>query len=295
MTITEFSLRAINKIPPAKSLTRKAIKRAVPSHADKIGWIYNRLSSREKSVATYLFAEIYSNGGKPGKSWVMEFEGEKIQMPLDNIKLDWGNSLLIAGHDVEVKDAYREILKSKPKVFFDIGANWGTHSLIFLAHGVRAISFEPNANCKKDFERYCRLNGFQGKMETIGLSDHEGRTKLQFPGDATWLGRLTDAPDDGATTMDVEITTLDAYVERTGLVPDVIKIDTEGHELNVVRGGRKTLSSRPPVIFESNSPKDRDEIYDEFIHLGYSLYSLPESPLTKQGFRSAKGTNFIAK
>ena len=34
----------------------------------------------------------------------------------------------------------------KPKIFFDVGANYGTHSFIFQSQGVKAYSFEPNPN-----------------------------------------------------------------------------------------------------------------------------------------------------
>src|SRR6185369_10481627 len=51
--------------------------------------------------------------------------------------------------------------------------------------------------------------------------------------------------------VSVDTTTLDAFVQQNKLRPDFIKIDVEGHEIDVFRGGVETLSAvRPLIIFE---------------------------------------------
>jgi hypothetical protein len=80
-------------------------------------------------------------------------EADPDASPVEGDSADWGLSLLVAGHDVEIKETYRYLLEErKPKLFFDIGANYGTHSLIFLTHGVRTISFEPNLGLRPYFD-----------------------------------------------------------------------------------------------------------------------------------------------
>jgi hypothetical protein len=63
--------------------------------------------------------------------------------------LDWFLALATLGDDSTVKKTYAAIVSSsrKPDLFLDVGANYGTHSLLFLAHGIRTWSFEPNARC----------------------------------------------------------------------------------------------------------------------------------------------------
>jgi hypothetical protein len=42
--------------------------------------------------------------------------------------------------------------------------------------------------------------------------------------------------------------TLDGLVERTGLSPTHVKIDVEGYEGAVLRGGRRLLTGEPPPL-----------------------------------------------
>ncbi|MCA1585180.1 MAG: FkbM family methyltransferase, partial [Acidobacteria bacterium] len=52
----------------------------------------------------------------------------------------------------------------------------------------------------------------------------------------------------------VPCTTLDTYCAARGLKPDLIKMDVEGFEIPVMRGGRTTLlGSQPLLIVEFNS------------------------------------------
>lgn len=46
----------------------------------------------------------------------------------------------------------------------------------------------------------------------------------------------------------VRARSIDSYVEETGVQPDVVKIDTEGAELDVLRGMAKLLRSKRPLL-----------------------------------------------
>src|SRR5260370_39664540 len=49
---------------------------------------------------------------------------------------------------------------------------------------------------------------------------------------------------------EVEMETLDGYVERSGIRRvDIVKLDVEGSELLVLRGARKLLQLKPPPAF----------------------------------------------
>jgi len=49
--------------------------------------------------------------------------------------------------------------------------------------------------------------------------------------------------------------TLDEFVERTGIIPDVIKVDIEGAEVDFLRGGLRTLKKHKPSLFiETHNP-----------------------------------------
>ena len=71
-----------------------------------------------------------------------------------------------------MKKTYAAIVSSsrKPDLFLDVGANYGTHSLLFLAHGIRTWSFEPNARCHPYFIESCGLNAFNPHLEQVAIS-----------------------------------------------------------------------------------------------------------------------------
>jgi FkbM family methyltransferase len=94
------------------------------------------------------------------------------------------------------------------------------------------------------------------------LSDHAYRAQLQIPEGpgGPILEWASIAKDFNAlrkshpeivriTTLDVEVTTLDALISRLGLAPVTgLKIDAEGAEYEVLRGGRQLLREMRPIL-----------------------------------------------
>ena len=210
-------------------------------------------------------------------------------MPLrpERISVDWDGALSILGCDFPIKDTYRAFLGSslRPELFVDVGGNLGTHSLLFLVHGVDTLTFEPNDECHAYLAEFCRMNGVTPTLETVALGATEGEIELCYPVDQSWLG-TTDAATRGhleakfpLKRKTVRLARLDDYLrheERRML----IKIDTEGNESSVLKGAEETLrDARPTVIFESNDPSRRAELSGQFKSLGYEIAELPCSPI----------------
>ena len=89
--------------------------------------------------------------------------------------------------------------------------------------------------------------------------------------------------------------------QRPILHPDFIKIDTEGYEINVLKGALNTIKEiRPLIIFETNKFPERKILWDFFTEVNYVIQELPYHPehqLKKFSFElfSKKGsTNYIA-
>jgi len=213
----------------------------------------------------------------------------------------------VAG-DTEVKRTYAALVRSprRPRLFFDVGANYGTHSLLLLAHGVRVVTFEPNPACAPVFQDLCRANGVQGRWEPLALGEEEAEVELVFDERDTWSGTTCGAPaeaGDGARRrVGVPQTTLDAFVERLGEAPDWVKLDVEGAEDRVLAGARRTLrDSRPRVIFESWAGPSRTRVAEEFERAGYRICALPWDAageprgLDAQAFRDSAATNYLAE
>ena len=146
----------------------------------------------------------------------------------------------------------------------DIGGNWGQsiEALKRTAKPAKIVSFEPNPVLGARLERvYASDRGVQ--IERCGLGDTAGGFTLYVPkyngfiydGLASldeaeaknWLNPDSMAFFDPAKLVldkyDVPIRTLDSY----NLTPDIVKIDVQGLEPQVVRGGLETFRRAKPV------------------------------------------------
>jgi FkbM family methyltransferase len=311
----EFLLRSIRRLiflnQPFQSLIRFMVARE--NLRKKLNKFYNRLNEDEKAVFHNLTSKAFTDGNREISDgvWVVEFLGKQIRLPLRNDKLwlDWDNAVSIVGHDPDVKSTYELLIKSDhaPRRFFDVGANYGTHTLLFLSQGIEAVAFEPNPACKKEFEEFCRLNKIDGKMEAVAIGAENKTVDFWFPKRETWLGTLVDTTKDFLSQnydlekIKVSLITMDEYTQKTGLNPDLIKIDTEGNELSVIRGAVNTITShRPLIIFEANHLSNRKELWEVFKELKYTIAALPLESLQDfktipiEKFLVSKSNNFIA-
>ncbi|MEL6335147.1 MAG: FkbM family methyltransferase [Pseudomonadota bacterium] len=78
-------------------------------------------------------------------------------------------------------------------------------------------------------------------------------------------------------TAMVRIDSIDAFVERHGIAPGIVKIDVDGYEVKVVPGGMETFARHRPVLFlelhryRMLAPQggDRRSVVDPLFDLGY--------------------------
>ena len=84
----------------------------------------------------------------------------------------------------------------------------------------------------------------------------------------TSQGYLSDEGD-----LAVEAKSIDYLVEKELLpAPDVIKIDVEGHEAQVLRGARNTISSCKPIILcDYNDNQTFSLVQDVTVPFGYEV------------------------
>jgi|GEM_PF-445182 FkbM family methyltransferase len=174
------------------------------------------------------------------------------------------------------------LLARESRFMADIGANTGVFSLLALAVNpeISVIAFEPhplvfrrltaNISLNKWFDR-CRL-------EDCALSDQRGSAPLFVPkwGYLPTGSRLAPWGNDRkvASTVRTRVDTLDSAVGEFGL-PDLIKIDVEGHEPKVLAGMQGILRQAPPtIILECNPGGPADAIEDILSPCGYKFYHL---------------------
>ena len=130
----------------------------------------------------------------------------------------------------------------------DIGANKGLYSLYMLRRSAGVIAFEP---LPEMCERLSRHFGNRVLIHPVALSDRVGECELRRPrGSTAWAtieprNTLGLAGDAELLVETVPVRRLDDYqLEGVGL----IKIDVEGHEEAVLRGGIETIRRSAPNL-----------------------------------------------
>lgn len=177
------------------------------------------------------------------------FHGGKVVVPLDEYDV-WHYLDLDQYHLNRVRNFAAIADRSMPAFdFIDCGAHLGLFSGQFskLSRNLRAIvAFEPNGALFPFLEGNIRAGGF-GNVATLkaALADFRGKGRLRAPDyDPSSSQALFIEPDPAG---DIEVMTLDDIAGRLG--PAVaLKLDIEGTELEVLRGGRDFIRSLERVV-----------------------------------------------
>jgi FkbM family methyltransferase len=143
-------------------------------------------------------------------------------------------------------------LISPGNIVLDIGANIGDTSLHMAQklNGTGHIyAFEPSPHVFKRLQTNVALNPFKNiSLFNEGMGDEVG--ELSFVGTSTKHTGGAFITKNMETGMKVKVSTIDTFVQMQQIKHiDLIKIDTEGFEVFVIKGAMQTLQHLRPVIF----------------------------------------------
>ncbi len=186
-------------------------------------------------------------------------------------------------------------LCQRQEVALDVGANYGVYTWHLRRWTNEVVAFEPQPVAAAFLRR---AFGSRVRIEEVALSDERGEVVLRVPDDRILDGCATIEPSNALADISTSVVRvsrrrLDDYgFNRVGL----IKIDVEGHELAVMRGGAELIArDRPSLIVEAEDrhrPGALSSVHSHLGALGYRGLFLNDGrllPLEDLGFEAGDG------
>ena len=154
-------------------------------------------------------------------------------------------------------ERYRQRLA--PATVIDVGVNRGTPELYAAFPAAHYLLVEPNRENLKDIKKI--LQTVNGEHEMAAAGSRSGTAVINVETSRTGLSSFLNRSDLTATgtrieRREVSVRTIDEMVASRKLEgPFGLKIDTEGFELEVLRGAPATLKDCQFVITETSTAK----------------------------------------
>jgi FkbM family methyltransferase len=204
---------------------------------------------------------------------------------LDYIKLLWrARKYRFRNDPGEIAYLFSKIKKGD--CVFDIGCHKGAY-LYYMSRlsgeNGKVIAFEPQSILYNYLNSISSFFGKQVKFENLAVSDISGEQRLSIPAhkkkNKTSPGASLSLNKDAQIMgyESIHTTTLDEYCKANNLKPDFIKIDVEGHELEVFKGAASVLKSYKPIILVEVEQRHvglekLNETINFLLSLGYKGY-----------------------
>ncbi|PSB33599.1 FkbM family methyltransferase [Stenomitos frigidus] len=164
----------------------------------------------------------------------------------------------------------------------DVGANVGVYTFSAaqrVGNQGRVLAIEPFSECVQFLQETCNVNQLSWVKVIAGAASDRTQTAQLALQMASELNQLV--PNDaelvsGGNVETVACFTLDALIEQESIAHvDFLKIDAEGHELQVLAGSERLLTKLMPTIVYENIASDDQANTSSAVFLqerGYQLF-----------------------
>lgn len=178
----------------------------------------------------------------------------------------------------DVERAIQKVLVERLRpgmVFYDLGANIGFFSLLaarLVGPTGRVFSFEPDAEVAARLRRNIARNAFSSITVVEAGIWSASKTVCFVPSDTSspdrGTGRIATTPDETAGVA-IRCIALDDFIQ-TAPLPDAIKCDVEGAEVDVLLGAEQLLERQhPTIICEIHSESNYQRVRERLARFGY--------------------------
>ena len=188
-------------------------------------------------------------------------------------------------------------------IVYDCGANFGLHGMLFtqlIGKRGHLYNFEPLPGNCKEIEKNYRLNDITNYSNVQkAVSNHSGITKFSVTAHAT-QGSLVEVNNQrqSVATLEIEVTTLDEFIDAGNKMPDFIKMDIEGSEGDCLEGFERNIEKcYPLLVIELHNEEAGIKVgtflkkhnYRAYRYEGSSILKFEEIKKLDQSWRVADG------
>ena len=209
------------------------------------------------------------------------------------------NHVRAGGYEMELQTISSELLAGHTDgIVLDVGGNLGSY-VVPLAKQHPHLQFETFEPQRIVYYQLC-TNIFLNRLSNVyahnvGLSNAQAIQSYVLPNYAEETNIGAFSIDFDTRFKDYEVKS-EGVTERLIIIPldtmqyekvRLIKIDVEGHELQVLHGAEHTLreNNYPPIIFEAwtwKFPEKRKALFEHLQGLGYEITEMGQNNLAQR-------------
>jgi O-antigen biosynthesis protein len=179
----------------------------------------------------------------------------------------------------------RQIARSV-NTFIDVGAHYGFYDVLVgkSNHDCRILAFEPVPENREVLQKNLKLNKIEATVVQAAVSDRAGRQSFQVSEASDNSGFIANPSVGIVNNFETDVVQLDQYLPQILNGPVLIKIDTEGNEIQVLDGMQEILRQHNdlrmiiefnPKCLKANGDSPQN-LLDKIHELGFDIFFIDD-------------------
>jgi FkbM family methyltransferase len=225
-------------------------------------------------------------------NWYPKYFARRMFFNFNNTLIDFGlRGIGIMNHidnEVTGEKYFSEYVMEnyRPKIIFDVGAHKGDFAALFSRSNSIIHCFEPNEkphlNLEMRFRKKGNINvhnmGFSDKIEECYIFDHSNDFGSVYA--SVYEDVITKIHNSTSVKTKINLSTINDFAKSHEINKiDLLKIDTEGHDLSILKGASNLIANQgiDIILFEFNEMNIISRSFlKDFISIleNYDLYRL---------------------
>ena len=181
-------------------------------------------------------------------------------------------------------------------ICWDIGANIGFYSFLFgsIAKNGQVISFEPVSHTFNDLKKAKELNNYHNvELKNLALGSEVKKKKIFFDNNELSMGTASFLGSNSFENSEtVRIDMID-NIYKLLKIPDFIKIDVEGVQVEVIKGGGNFFEKYSPLIMIEIDKDTERWLEDYLLNLNYQFFKFKKNSICQVESIFNNGRNIL--